>query len=1267
MRPFGILDSSVSQRSAPELDGVVGMFVNMLPLRADLEGDPTGDQLVARTRDRVLDALAHQDVPLEKVINELGLVRDVSRSPLFQTMFVLQNYDRPDQPDEVGVGTDIGWRPVELPATRYDLELHAYATADGGLRCRFVYNTALFTEATAARMAAHLTTLLRELVERHGTALSRLRLLDDAERALALDQPSTAFPVTGTLPSLFERQAARRPDATAVTCGGEHLTYGELNRRANRLAHHLRRLGVRPDDRVALCLDRGLDMIVGILAVLKAGGGYVPLDPAHPAERLRFILGDIWDGAGAGGVLVTQRAMLDRLPEHGATVVLVEDEPEEPDSNPEPCSDPELAGGPQRLAYVIYTSGSTGQPKGVLVEHRQVVRLLAATDELFDFDQDDVWALLHSYAFDFSVWELWGALSKGGRVVVVPGDVVRDHDRLLDVLRTEQVTVLNQTPPAFRGLRATLTATGRSFRDLAVRMIVFGGDALHVRELDQWFAEHGDQRPALVNMYGITETTVHVTFRRITTADLAGGASSPIGRPLPDLRGYVLDEHRQPVPVGVPGELYVAGDGLARGYLNRPELTAERFVHEHGERLYRTGDLVRRLASGELDYLGRIDQQVKVRGYRIELGEISSTLERHPSVRTAVVVADDDGHGDRRLVAYVVPAGADGAGGPAASELRDHLTRTLPKYFVPAAFVLLDSLPLTPNGKLDRKALPAPTVESEGEYVAPRTDLERRIAEIWCEVLGTERVGIDDDFFVLGGHSLLATQVVAKLRPHTEGQRQVGVVDLFQQPTVRGLAALVQLADSGEAGAERQLLYELTRRWTKAAQATCSYVCVPYGGGSAVVYQPIADAMPTGHALYSVAIPGHDVGLDEDALPFDELARRCTEEILEQVKGPLVLYGHCGVGGALIIELARRLEAAGRDLEAVYVGGIFPFAMPKGRLARLHQWIEDRASNRTHANWLKAMGVDMDEIDPAQADRIISNMRRDGHEAEEHFTALLDGEVQRLRAPVITVVGEQDPVTDTYQERYREWLVLADTAAAVVLDEAGHFFLRYRADELATIITTTHQLITNGREAELARGGPAQKEQPRWWLHGVSHRAGTALENAPAPESAPQSAPAEVRKADRPETQTARPTMRRFAAVSAGQLVSTVGSALTAWAIPVWVLRETGSVMLFSLTGVLAFIPLLVALPLAGAVADRFDRRRVMLTAGAAAAATEALFAVLLWAGRVPLSWVFPIVLVIGFAATAGAGIVRVHDVAQTRRALDVATAVADPHAAPLA
>jgi surfactin synthase thioesterase subunit/MFS family permease len=432
-------------------------------------------------------------------------------------------------------------------------------------------------------------------------------------------------------------------------------------------------------------------------------------------------------------------------------------------------------------------------------------------------------------------------------------------------------------------------------------------------------------------------------------------------------------------------------------------------------------------------------------------------------------------------------------------------------------------------------------------------------------------------------------------------------MDLFQHPTIRELAALIS---RGADGRPRALLYELTRP-APPEQRVCSYVCVPYGGGSAVVYQPVADRMPAGHSLYSVAIPGHDVGLDEEALPFGELARRCTEEILARVDGPLVLYGHCGVGGALIIELARKLEAAGRRIEAVYAGGVFPFAKPHGLLTRLRTWAEDLASNRNQATWLKSMGVDMDELDPAQADRIISNMRRDGKSAEEHFTRLFESAPRRLAAPVISVVGERDPITDYYAERYREWRFITGTAGLVVLDEAGHFFLRHRAGDLAEIITGTHHAIQPAGTAPGQTAGPSAGRDGRWRLAGV------AREDDAADPGPPE-----------------QPSMRRFALVALGQFVSITGSSLTGWAIPVWLYMTTRSLLWFGLSGASAVIPLLLGTPLAGVFADRFDRRRVIMAAACAAASVELAFAGVLWAGHAALGLVYVLLWLLAFAGT---------------------------------
>ncbi|MFC3502869.1 amino acid adenylation domain-containing protein [Micromonospora krabiensis] len=1225
--------SPVAGRHRPELEGLVGMFVNMLPMRARLDPDESFHDLLTRTRQEVLDALTHQEVQFEHLVAELDVARDVSRSPLFQVTFALQNYQMRDH-SAGGDGPAVHWEVPDLGATRFDLELLVVQTGDGELWCEFSYDTALFDADTVARLGERFVALLRTVTARPDAPLRTVELLTDAERSQVLDgwgARTGRFPVERTLPALFEEQAARRPDAVALVHRDEQLTYGELDARAERLATRLRRLGVGPDTLVALHLRPGTGTVTAILGVLKAGGAYVPLNLAYPRERLEFILAD----TGAP-VLVTDEASDAELPTYDGRVVRLD----APRDDPEPVpDDPSRAARPGDLAYVIYTSGSTGRPKGVLVEHQQVVRLLTASEAHFDFGPDDVWALLHSYAFDFSVWEMWGALAYGGRLVIVPPEAVRDQERLLDVLAEQRVTVLNQTPAAFRGLRATLTETDRSFADLSVRVIVFGGDALYVRELRHWLSRYGDQRPALVNMYGITETTVHVTAQRIRRADVRRGADSPIGRPLDDLRAYVLDRHLNPVPVGVPGELFVAGEGLARGYLNRAGLTAQRFLPEPfsgepGARMYRTGDRVRWRADGTLEYLGRVDRQVKIRGYRIELGEIEAALQRHPEVRTCAVLAQPDGTGDRRLVAYV--AAADGARRPTPGQLREHVARSLADYMVPAAFVVLDALPLTPNGKLDHRALPDPDLaqqQVEQEFVAPTTANERLIAEVWTQLLPVERVSVDDDFFLVGGQSLLAAQAVTRIRRALTEAGSTGtlsLMDLFRCRTVRELARL--LDDPAPDDQPARLLHELTRP-VRDDEHVRSLVCVPYGGGSAAVYQALADAMPPGHRLFSAAIHNQEAGGAEDTLPFGDLVDAAVTEILRDVTGPLVLYGHCGIGSAVVVEVARRLQVAGRPVEAVYVGGIFPFARPRGLLSRLSRLAEMERfrSNRTFITRLVGRGVDIEELGLDEVDRVIRNMRHDTRSAEDYYSGLLDGRVDRIDAPVISVIGEQDPATDYYEERFREWDFLSDTCALVVLDEGGHYFNRYRATEVAEIVTRTHVALADGDTATLTRA--ARGPDSDWWLHGV-HRRGDA--EPPAGDGGGAEPPGD---GDRPVAGTvgprrrpAEPSMPRFLGVAAGQLVSLIGSAFTQWAIPIWIYLTTGSVMQLALFVTLALVPGLVIAPLAGAVVDRSHRKTVLIAGDVAAWATQIALGVLLWTDTLQIGHIYGLMVALSLA-----------------------------------
>jgi amino acid adenylation domain-containing protein len=775
-----VVGTPIAGRERSEVGGLIGFFVNTLVLRTDVSGDPGFRELLGRVREVTLGAYEHQELPFEKLVAELQPERSLSHSPLFQVSFTLH-----DTPDSAGRLADLGTERVEAGFTsaKFDLSLVVTET-QGGLRCALSYATDLFERGTAERMLGHLARVLEQVAADADVRLSRLELLDEAERALVVEEwnrTDAEYPADRCIHELFEAQAARTPYAVAVRFEEASLTYGELNERANRLARYLVRLGVGPEVRVGICLERSLEMVVAILAVLKAGGAYVPLDPAYPADRLAFTLSD----AGVPVVLAQEKVRATLAVPDGVELISLDAAAESIAA--ESADNPESGATPDSLAYVIYTSGSTGTPKGALIEHRNVARLFSATDAWFGFGESDVWTLFHSYAFDFSVWEIWGALLYGGRVVVVPVDVSRDPEAFHALVQREGVTVLSQTPSAFRQF---IRVDGERGGELALRNVIFGGEALEPASLRDWVERRGGNTARLVDMYGITETTVHVTYRPLSREDVFGGSGSPIGRAIPDLRLYVLDPARQPVPIGVPGELYVGGGGVARGYLNRPELTAQRFVENPfgAGRLYRTGDRVRWIADGTLEYMGRLDEQVKIRGFRIELGEIEAALRPAPGVGDCTVVVREDEPGDRRLVAYVV-------GDVEAEGLRDRLRQGLPEYMVPSAFVSLDALPLTANGKLDRKALPAPEGDAyaRGSYEAPLGEVEAALAGIWSEVLGVERVGRWDHFFELGGHSLLAIRLIERMR-------RVGlfmeVRALFTTPVLAELALAVGGASS---------------------------------------------------------------------------------------------------------------------------------------------------------------------------------------------------------------------------------------------------------------------------------------------------------------------------------------------------------------------------------------------------------------------------------------------------------------------------------------
>ncbi|MGU2554168.1 pyoverdine non-ribosomal peptide synthetase PvdD [Pseudomonas aeruginosa] len=894
----------IANRNRVETERLIGFFVNTQVLKADLDGRMGFDELLAQARQRALEAQAHQDLPFEQLVEALQPERNASHNPLFQVLFNHQSEIRSVTPEVQLEDLRLEGLAWDGQTAQFDLTLDIQED-ENGIWASFDYATDLFDASTVERLAGHWRNLLRGIVANPRQRLGELPLLDAPERRQTLSEWNPAqreCAVQGTLQQRFEEQARQRPQAVALILDEQRLSYGELNARANRLAHCLIARGVGADVPVGLALERSLDMLVGLLAILKAGGAYLPLDPAAPEERLAHIL----DDSGVR-LLLTQGHLLERLPRQTGVEVLAIDGLVL-DGYAE--SDPLTTLSADNLAYVIYTSGSTGKPKGTLLTHRNALRLFSATEAWFGFDERDVWTLFHSYAFDFSVWEIFGALLYGGRLVIVPQWVSRSPEDFYRLLCREGVTVLNQTPSAFKQLMAVACSADMATQQPALRYVIFGGEALDLQSLRPWFQRFGDRQPQLVNMYGITETTVHVTYRPVSEADLEGGLVSPIGGTIPDLSWYILDRDLNPVPRGAVGELYIGRAGLARGYLRRPGLSATRFVPNPfpggaGERLYRTGDLARFQADGNIEYIGRIDHQVKVRGFRIELGEIEAALAGLAGVRDAVVLAHD-GVGGTQLVGYVVADSAEDAERLRES-LRESLKRHLPDYMVPAHLMLLERMPLTVNGKLDRQALPQPDASlSQQAYRAPGSELEQRIAAIWSEILGVERVGLDDNFFELGGHSLLL--LMLKERIGDTCQATLSISQLMTHASVAEQAACI------EGQARESLLVPLNGR----REGSPLFMFHP-SFGSVHCYKTLAMALRDRHPVKGVVCRAL-LGAGREVPEWDDMVAEYAEQLLQEHPEGVFNLAGWSLGGNLAMDVAARLEQRGRQV--AFVGWI---------------------------------------------------------------------------------------------------------------------------------------------------------------------------------------------------------------------------------------------------------------------------------------------------------------------------------------------------------
>ncbi len=942
-----VIGSPFAGRSRPEFERVVGCFINMLPLRANLSGEPTFRQLLHRTSATVLEALQHQDYPFQLLVEGLNIPRDPSRTPLVQASFTLEKAHRP-----VGLGSwsfslpeaevhlSVGGLPaepyrIEHRTCQMDLEM-ILEEGEGGIYGILCYNTDLFDQATIVRLVDHYRILLESALEDPQKRLSDLPLLTPAEERCVLyewNDTHVDFPRDLCLHQLFEQQAARAPQAIAIRFGERTVRYGELDAWANRLAHLLRQRGIGPDTLVALCLERSPEMIAAILGVLKAGGAYVPLDPASPAERLRSILADT-----RAPVLFTQRRLVKRLPELEAHVICVD----EPLDGERPASagwsgthQPANAGRSTRssnLAYVIYTSGSTGKPKGVMIEHRAICNTISWHEHELQVRPDDRLLLLLPYVFDASIAIIFPALVAGAELVLLAPGEERDPARILECIRRDSVTILPIPPSLLRlMLDERLREAGRT-----LRWIYCGGESMSP-DLPARLFELLDV--PLYNLYGPTETAIDATWWTCRRGE--NRPNIPIGRPIANARVYVLDSQRRPVPIGVPGELYIGGAGLARGYWNDPQLTAERFLPDpfraaSGSRLYRTGDRCRWLADGSLEFLGRLDQQVKLRGYRIEIGEIETLLTPHPSVHEAAVILHGEDGTNQRLVAYV--SVRKGAGLPTADVLRRYLQERLPEYMVPSAFVLLPAMPRTPSGKVDRKALPAPLADRPAShpFVAPRTPLEEYLAGLWRESLSVQQIGVLDNFFALGGSSLQAAVLINRVQEKL-GQ-QVYTVALFDAPTIAGLAHYLtklcpdtirslfgeesllaeragSVSDGKTSVAYASGSFSLDRLLVplqpKGTQPACFLVHPP--GGIVVCYQALAHHLGDERPLYGIRSRGLH-GETELPASLEGMAAEYIAAIRSvQPQGPYHMGGW-SMGGVIAYEMAQQLRQQGQSI-----------------------------------------------------------------------------------------------------------------------------------------------------------------------------------------------------------------------------------------------------------------------------------------------------------------------------------------------------------------
>ncbi|GAA1517799.1 hypothetical protein GCM10009677_58900 [Sphaerisporangium rubeum] len=1334
-----VVATPVSGRDRVETERLAGCFVNTIVLRLGFGGPGTRRDLVRRVWRDTLDDLAHQDVPFEHLVAELGQDRDLSAGRLAQVMI---NYYPATEVAARVPGLAIV--PLDVPRARAKFDLTCTVVDAGdALRVTFTYATDLLGPGLVARLGEHVTAVLTGLLTDLDSPAATLPAAPPGDPA-----PEPAPAARDAVPVLarFHAQVAAHPDRVAARCREEAVTYRELDERAEQVASYLRGR-VTPGHRVALLFERSTGYVAAILGALKAGVSYVPLDPAMPAGHLAAVL----ESSGAEVVLSHAEVDATTVPD-GVPVTRLEDLPAAHDPSPaepsatgrqdEPgghpadahrdgagghvATDPPSGSGGARSAaadsemYVLFTSGSTGRPKGVVVEHRHFSAYLDSVLARMRVPGGLRFAIVSTFAADLGLTNLFGALATGGTLHVLPYEHAADPARLAAYFRRHPIDFMKLVPSHLQAV----AEAGLLADVVPARFLVLAGEPC------PWdlVAAVRAARPgvAVWNHYGPTETTVSVLAYEIP-ASAPPGAAVPLGFPLDHVRAHVVDGDLRPVPRGTAGELLITGASVARGYLDPADVPAraagsagaastsgpagtagpaaaaarphggagDRFVRDPfsvDARAYRTGDRARLLPDGAVEFLGRLDRQVKIRGHRVEPSHVEAVLRRHPGVAEVAVDVRRDREGRAFLAAFYVPAHGTAHDGTASPEddtagrtrtgagigagvtgLVEFARDSMPPYMVPAAWAVIGKVPLTPNGKVDWPALPeAVPAARRSAATPPRDARDARILRVWKEVLGLEEAGIDDDFFESGGDSFSAMRLARRVG------EDVRVISVFRHPTVRGLA------DHLGEGAAGGYLWRLPGAGTTArvagagtdgrvagagtvAGVTATVVAVPFGGGTAAAYAELAGALPPEFPLYAVDLPGHDPALPERELePFAVTAEGVAREVLATVEGPVVVYGHC-VGAALAYDIARRVEAAGGRVAGVVLGGAFPAPRLPGRLFDLWARVfpSDRwRSDRLYRDMLRGIGGLTGVLDAREQALTLRAVRHDARESEELYTRLCASPGPRtLRA--LSVVGERDRITEFHEERYREWDLLCADSDLAVIPAAGHYFLKHQPDLLAAAITTwTERFLGTTSALDVPAASPVHTKPSSAAVPSPDHSpahptpretpdeapvtrspttTGAPL-TPPAPRETPDEAPVAHSPAGSPTPPAPPPprpgsygsaaTLRAFALVTAGQLLSMTGSRALAFALGVWVYLRTGSATQFSVILVVALLPGLLALPFAGAAADRWNRRSLLIGAEVANAAGTGFCLVTFAAGSLQV-WHIYVAAAVGSVATS--------------------------------